>query len=172
MIKNEKQYVITKKKLKDFQSALELIKVSEDNINDLSFKLKTNSINSQIEVLKNELLEYETLKKGIKSISTRNIDSITTGIIKARIAKGYNHKKMAEILGTSEQQIQKYESEDYLNISIKKFQQIITALDINVFSIFNLENKKNTFLTPKNINVEDIQNKIRTRGTTVKMCHF
>jgi hypothetical protein len=105
MIKNEKQYAITKKKLKNFQDALELIASSNEDHNSLGYRLKFDSINSQMEDFKNEIAEYEKLKSGEYILNFDNIENINIGIIKARIIKGYNHKKMAELLGTSEQQI-------------------------------------------------------------------
>lgn len=173
MIKNEKQYNITKKNLRKFQDALNILSNSNNDKENILYKLKYDSINSQIEVFMKELVDYENLKNCKNSTILKDIYNINFGIIQARISKGYNHKKLAELLGTSEQQIQKYESEDYLNISIKKLQQILTVLDIQATTTFHLKkeinSKKNKFLLPKDIDTNAIKIKIRDRGTTVKM---
>ncbi|MGC4039516.1 MAG: helix-turn-helix transcriptional regulator [Flavobacterium sp.] len=173
MIKNEKQYGITKNKLKTFKDALDLLANSDIDHEGLLYKLKYDSINSQIEVFNKELLEYERLKSGESLCVSKDISNLTSGIIEARIAKGYNHKQMAELLDTSEQQVQKYESEDYLNISVKKMQQIISALGIDMRSTFQFkksEEKRNDFLIPAGLDAEAIQMRIRNNGSTVKIC--
>lgn len=174
MIKNEKQYAVTKKNLKKFQDAINLISASNSSNTPLLLKLQIDSIQSQIDIFEEDIKMYEGLKKGVITNVSRGFEDLSFGIIESRIAKGYNQKQFANLLNTSEQQVQKYESENYSNISLKRLQEIVACLDIEVDTIFNFNKKKHfnssDFLIPQGINPVLIQNKIRNRGTTVLMC--
>ncbi|WP_426092566.1 helix-turn-helix domain-containing protein [Flavobacterium sp. DSR3-2] len=174
MIKNEKQYGVTKNNLKKFQDAIKVISESSSSKNPLLLKLQIDSIQSQIDIFEEEMKMYEGLKKGEITNVSRGFEDLSCGIIESRIAKGYNQKQFAELLKTSEQQVQKYESENYSNISLKRLQEIVVVLDVDVDATFNFHKKRHfkasDFLVPQGINPDLIRNKIRSRGTTVKMC--
>ncbi|MCE7885255.1 MAG: XRE family transcriptional regulator [Actinobacteria bacterium ATB1] len=52
--------------------------------------------------------------------------------IKARIARGWTQRDLAERLGVAEQQIQRYESTQYTSASLARLSDIAKALDIDV----------------------------------------
>ncbi|MEM5564739.1 helix-turn-helix transcriptional regulator [Psychroserpens sp. AS72] len=175
MIKNEKQYRISKGKLKKFNEALDLIKKADNNgIHPLLIKAQIDSIDSQIEEFKHDISEYENLKTGKVTRFITSIGDLSKGIINSRIARGYNHEELGRKLGVSAQQIQKYEAENYLNTSLKKLIEVISILDVDAETEFNLEEKsihpEVHFLIPDGYNAELIQNKITNRGTTVEIC--
>ncbi|WP_396153113.1 helix-turn-helix domain-containing protein [Flavobacterium sp.] len=174
MIKNEKQYGVTKNNLKKFQDAIKVISENSNSKNPLLLKLQIDSIQSQIDIFEEEIKAYEGLKKGIITNVSRGFEDLSCGIIESRIAKGYNQKEFARLLKTSEQQIQKYESENYSNISLKRLQEIVVVLDVDVDTTFSFNKKRHfttsDFLIPQGINPVLIQNKIRNRGTTVLVC--
>jgi transcriptional regulator with XRE-family HTH domain len=173
MIKNEKQYGVTKNNLKKFQDAIKVIAESSSSKNPLLLKLQTDSLQSQIDIFEEEIAMYEGLKKGDIVNVSRGFEDLSCGIIESRIARGYNQKQFAELLKTSEQQVQKYESENYSNISLKRLQEIVVVLEVDVDSTFNFNKRKSfktsDFLIPQGINPDSIRTKIRNRGTTVKM---
>lgn len=173
MIKNEKQYRVTKNNLKKFKEALSIIITSSDSKNTLLLKLQTDSIQSQIDVFEQEIEIYEGLIDGKIAFVSKDFENLSAGIIESRIAKGLNQKQFAELLNTSEQQIQKYESENYSNISLKRLSEVVSCLGVNAKTTFRFNRKKpyavSDFMIPKGINAAEIQNKIRNRGTTVKM---
>lgn len=142
MIKNEKQYGVTKNNLKKFEDAIKVISNSSNSVNPLLIKLQIDSIQSQIDIFEKELKMYEGLKQGLITNVSRTFDDLSFGIIESRIAKGFNQKQFADLLKTSEQQVQKYESENYSNISLKRLQEIVSVLDVVVDVKFNF-NKKN-----------------------------
>jgi transcriptional regulator with XRE-family HTH domain len=174
MIKNEKQYGVTKNNLKKFLNAIKVISDSSSSKNPLLLKLQIDSIQSQIDVFEEEIKMYEGLKKGEITNISRGFEDLSYGIIESRIAKGYNQKQFAELLKTSEQQVQKYESENYSNISLKRLQEIVVVLDVDVDTTFKFNKKRHftasDFLVPQGVNTIEIRNRIRSRGTTVSMC--
>lgn len=174
MIKNEKQYGVTRNNLKKFQDAIKVISESSSSKNPLLLKLQIDSIQSQIDVFQEEIEIYEKLKQGAITNVSRSFEDLSIGIIESRIAKGYNHKQLAELINASEQQVQKYEAENYSNISLKRLQEIVIVLEVDIDAKFNFNKKRHfatsDFLVPQGINPDLIRNKIRSRGTTVKMC--
>ena len=49
-------------------------------------------------------------------------------LIRARIARGLSHRQLAQLVGLKEQQIQRYESNDYSNVDLGRVQEIARAL--------------------------------------------
>jgi transcriptional regulator with XRE-family HTH domain len=174
MIKNEKQYGVTKNNLKKFQDAIKVISESSSSKNPLLLKLQIDSIQSEIDIFEEEIKTYEGLKKGEITNVSRAFEDLSYGIIESRIAKGYNQKQFAALLDTSEQQVQKYESENYSNISLKRLQEIVVVLEVDVDTTFKFNKKRHftasDFLVPQGVNTIEIRNRIRNRGTTVSMC--
>jgi len=63
MIKNEKQYLITKNKLNDMNRALEQSLNSKVKMNKVIYEAMLEGIKSQISDLMEEIQEYENLKQ-------------------------------------------------------------------------------------------------------------
>ncbi|SDL24322.1 helix-turn-helix domain-containing protein [Kriegella aquimaris] len=176
MIKNEKQYRITKNELKKFKDALVLLKKSNvTDIHPLLIKAQYDSIESQIQELEEEVLEYEKLKSGEVKKIVIDINDISTGLINARIARGYNHEKLADLLGIKAQQIQKYESENYTKTSLNRLLEIIKILEIGGETVLSLSNRKIErssfkFSLPPNVDTEGIGRIIRDKHVPFEIC--
>jgi HTH-type transcriptional regulator/antitoxin HigA len=175
MIKNERQYHITKSKLKKFNEAIKIIEETQNDEDPLLVKLQLDSIRSQIEVFEIEIAEFEKLKSGEIDYFSTDIFNLSEGIINSRIAKGLNHKELGDLLGVSEQQVQKYESENYKGTSLNRLQEIISILGIRVETIFKLSQDDSLdtnvdFLIPEDLNICEIRKKIKRRQTTFEIC--
>jgi ribosome-binding protein aMBF1 (putative translation factor) len=135
MIKNDRQYNITKTQAKKFAKALRGIskKESPQNIHPALAKAQREAIKSQYEELQQELKEYEELKSGKrKTIKVNSFDHLPTALIQARIARGLTQKELAQELGLTEQQIKRYEASSYAKASLVRIKQIIDALNIKI----------------------------------------
>lgn len=134
MIKNERQYRITKAQVARLDRALAELTQSSDkegNIPLLLLKAEREGINSQLTDLCAELKEYEKLKDGKYVIPRLDLfTEFPLALIKARIAKGLTQKELAERLGLKEQQIQKYESTEYTSASLSRIKEVAQALGI------------------------------------------
>jgi HTH-type transcriptional regulator/antitoxin HigA len=131
MIKTEAQYNNTKKLIKQFESSIaNLVDSSETN----EFKqLEIAGLKSQLEDLTKEICEYEALKSGhIRSILVEDLTQVYKILIQARIANGLTQKQLAIKLGVAEQQIQRWEANDYDSISFGTMQEILLALNITI----------------------------------------
>ena len=136
MIRNERQYRITKTKLNEFQLALvELKKLPEPTeINDkLDYQLDLDTLSSQIEEFEEEIAEYESLQRGtVEQLILESFDQLPQALIKARIVRGLTQEKLAEILEVKPQQVQRDEANLYAGASFTKLLAIQKALHLEI----------------------------------------
>lgn len=135
MIKNEKQYQITSKKLDEFKEAISHLKNSIDVNPDLR-SIQIGALQAQIEVMESDLEEYLQLKGGqIRQIEIKSFRELPEVMIKARIAKRLTQTELAEKLKMKTQQLQRYEWENYESASLSRICEVLLALDINSMNI-------------------------------------
>ena len=132
MIKNERQYRITKAQSERFSQTLANFRLrSGENagIHPLIAKAQEDALMSQISDLASELREYESLKSGhFPKDHLDMINDLADVLIKARVAQGLTQKDLAELLGLKEQQIQRYEATDYASASLARIKEIASVL--------------------------------------------
>lgn len=135
MIKNERQYKITKAQAARFSFALKSLRQRSRNDNSpapLIGKSQEDALRSQLADLESELREYESLKAGNFEFKDLNVLSeLPTALIKARIAQGLSQRDLAERLKLKEQQIQRYEATDYASVSLERIKKVVDALRAN-----------------------------------------
>ena len=136
MIKNERQYRITKAQAQKFQLALTQLKAGAEESAQLPPRLRQaemDAIESQWESLQAEITEYEALLNGRqKSFSPGSFEELPRMLIKARIASGLTQRELAGRLGLKEQQIQRYEATEYASASLSRVNAVIQALNVEV----------------------------------------
>lgn len=135
MIKNNIQYIALKKEVdgfdayfKDYDKRLE-----SQNLHPIQKKLylDTALIRHKENITKIE--EYEAIKnKEITELKITNCDDFPKLLIQSRIANGWSHKDLAEKLMTQEQQVQRFEQNDYLTTSFERVLQTMRALGIEI----------------------------------------
>ena len=132
MIKNERQYRITKAQAAKLEAALEAFSAQsagDRKTHPRLIKAQADALRSQLESLRGELREYEKIKTG--EVAPPDLDYITLVpqvLIFARIAAGLSQKELAERLGMPEQQIQRYEATEYASVSLARIMEIAKAL--------------------------------------------
>ena len=132
MIKNERQYRITKAQASRFRQTLENIRrrsADTPGLNPRIAQAQEEAVQSQVADLEQELREYQSLRAGGFELEELHaIDGVATALIKARIARGLSHKDLAERLGLKEQQIQRYEATDYVSASLGRIREVANVL--------------------------------------------
>jgi len=132
MIKNEKQYKISKKKLSEVLEKINKIK-SNNKEESLKQQLVLASIEDFKDQLEKEIKEYETLKSGrSKILKERNIADLPSMIIEYKIANNLTHKELANRLGLKEQQLQRYESEGFRTVSFQNLIKFIKLMNLDL----------------------------------------
>lgn len=136
MIKNERQYRITKAQADKFEEALARALGPSDsngNLHPLILKAQQDALRSQLEELREQLEEYDALRSGKHSVFILDsFEDLPRALIKARIALGLSQKELADRLGIKEQQLQRYEADEYATASIVRLKQVIQALGLRV----------------------------------------
>jgi HTH-type transcriptional regulator/antitoxin HigA len=139
MITNERQYRITSAqlvKLKtaignfDFREATKRIK------SKILAKAEIEALRSEYENLSMQLHEYETLKSGtVEILKASNLEELPSILIRARIVKGLSQRQLADAIGLKEQQIQRYEAEEYASANLRRLADVSNALSLSITEI-------------------------------------
>jgi transcriptional regulator with XRE-family HTH domain len=134
MIKNERQYRITKVQAEKFQRALnDLGEANTAQMHPVERQVYEGAIQSQLDDLLTELADYESLRAGTHNVlEVASFNELPMALIKARIAAGLSQRELADRLNLKEQQIQQYEATEYAAASMSRVQEIINALGILV----------------------------------------
>ena len=135
MIQNERQYLVTKTKIQDLEQALLTLECDRELAADSHprlIKMQKLALESQIQTMYAELSEYESLKNGTAKISISRLEELPIVLIKARIAAGMTQKELAERIGIKEQQIQRYEANQYQAVGFDRLLEIATSLGIKL----------------------------------------
>lgn len=138
MIKNERQYRITKAQAEKFEQALGQLAASEPakQENLLLWQLQKEAIESQLHELREELEEYEALTNSSSSQSIglvlHSLSELPAALIKARIAAKLSQKALGERLGLKEQQIQRYEATEYASANLARVIEVSETLGLKL----------------------------------------
>ena len=132
MIKNERQYRISKAQAAKFEEALRAFLAESRNdrtTHPRLIKAQKDAIQSQLESLRRELTDYEDLESGnMPAPDLEYISVVPRDLIRARIASGLSQKELAERLGMPEQQIQRYEAKEYESVSLARISEVAKVL--------------------------------------------
>jgi DNA-binding XRE family transcriptional regulator len=135
MIKNEREYRITKANLAGFEGGL----VANDNrefpsnVDPGMKKLMHDAIASEIEVLRAQVNHYEKLRDGhITSREITSLHELPAVLIEARIAARLTQRQLAKRIGVAEQQVQRWEANDYSGVGVHRLQEIADALGVQI----------------------------------------
>ncbi len=135
MIKNEQEYQCTKEWLQRFEQSIHELDTNEDlKAEPIRWQLHRDSYQSQIEELKEQILEYERLincdNSQVLKIKVDSLNELPDALIKARIAAKMTQQQLADILGIDEQQVKHYEKTDYQCASFVDLLEVSTALGV------------------------------------------
>ena len=133
MIQNERQYKITQTKLRDLKLDRATLDLPDFDLHPRLILARKNSLNILIGELEQEIAEYDRLKSGqITKFPIESLQDLPNVMIKARIAVGMTQKELAEKIGVQEQQIQRYEANNYRAVGLDRLQEVMSALDIRI----------------------------------------
>lgn len=134
MIKNEKQYRMTKTQADRFRQALAELGARPNRSRTARLgKAEIDALKSQLHDLETELKEYESLRSGKRRTLTLNsIEDLPRTLIQARIASGLSQEGLAHKLGVKTQQIQRYEATDYQSANLERINEIARLLGVKL----------------------------------------
>ena len=130
MIRNEREYKITRTQAKLFADALQDFKSHPPVGDAILVKAQRDSLTAQLEDLTDEISVYEALKGSQQTfINLNELEHLPERLIQTRIAVGFSQKQLAKELGVSPQQVQKDEASAYQNSSFAKLLQVARILE-------------------------------------------
>jgi ribosome-binding protein aMBF1 (putative translation factor) len=134
MIKNERQYRITKAQADRFERSMaETMTSPNPAIHPKLRKAELDALRSQLDDLRSELREYEALRSGKRRVlSLASIEELSRTLIQARIAAGLSQEELALRLGLKPQQVQRYEATNYRTASLQRVNEVGRALGVTL----------------------------------------
>lgn len=135
MIKNEKQYRITKAQARRFEEALAELNQQQrpPSVTPRLWHAQRDAAESQLLELRQQLSAYEQLQTGKnKEIVLEAVEDLPKTLIRARIAAGLTQEGLANRLGVKTQQIQRYEATEYEGASFARIRKVIQALGLRM----------------------------------------
>jgi DNA-binding XRE family transcriptional regulator len=135
MIRNERQYRITRAHADKFREAIDAGERAgpAPKVHARLHKASLDAMRSQREDLERDLKTYDELKRGRgrKSLAG-TLAELGTLLIQARIARGWTQRELAERLGLQMQKIQQYEATEYESASLARLLQVWQAVGAEV----------------------------------------
>lgn len=135
MIKNERQYRITRAQAEKFERSLaELVaKPDTPDVHPALHRAQIEALRSQLGDLKAELEEFQSLRSGKRRVvKLTSFDDLPRALVQGRIAAGLSQQDLAVKLGIKEQQVQRYEASDYQSASLARVSAVVRALGLRV----------------------------------------
>jgi ribosome-binding protein aMBF1 (putative translation factor) len=135
MIKNSKQLKIDKVEVSNLQDLLrDMDQLKKENSIDLMKQLQYDIYKRRIQELTEQIKEYESLVSGkLNSLEFNSTnDNFENSIVSFRLASGLTQKELADKIEVHEQQIQRYEQQDYLKASFERVIQLLKVLGVRI----------------------------------------
>jgi|GEM_PF-1905502 hypothetical protein len=169
IIRNKKQYTTVHKQL---QNLLEDIKDTEQvlkqNPEEIQLKLQLSTFKKGAKKLQHIMNEYKRLTSDqLTSLTFDSLkDDMNKAIISFRIASGISQKELAKEMYIQEQQIQRYEQNDYLSASFERILQLLEVLEVQIVLKKDFHKQVKEYFSPELL---EINNKIKERGTLLNI---
>ncbi|MFL6098557.1 MAG: helix-turn-helix transcriptional regulator [Actinomycetales bacterium] len=130
MIRNERQYRVSTTQRE--RLAGDLAQLESADAPEWVKEASRVEMNAQIVELDAELSDYVALRDHSRPFSSEvtQLADLPRTLIEARIASHMTQKELAERLSLREQQIQRYEANDYAGASVARLQEVMAALDV------------------------------------------
>jgi transcriptional regulator with XRE-family HTH domain len=144
MITNERQLQIAKGEIERFEAALE-DQLFDAAIDPAILSAQREALTAQLEELRRDVTAYVNLKEGrVRTFEMITLSDLPKVLISARIASGMTQKELAERLSLKEQQIQRYETQNYEGASFARVADVADAIGLDVPNFIRLPDASST----------------------------
>jgi transcriptional regulator with XRE-family HTH domain len=132
-ILHERQYWMTRSKLRELEAELERARGNADQLPSRMHEAVLKSLNSRIVGLACEISVYEATKKsGGMRFDFESLADLPLALLRARLSLGWTQERLAEELNMRKQQIQRYERTFYESASFRRILEVASALGVGV----------------------------------------
>ena len=139
MIYSDKQYRISSGELTKLKNALAAAETQSSN-EEWIRELEIEGLKSQIAEIEADITQYGLLKAGeISFAKSYSLDTLPGVLIQARIAAGMSQSDLARALGLKPQQVQRYETTEYMSASLSRLVEVANILNVHTTGLFDTE---------------------------------
>lgn len=135
MIANERQYRISLAALRRFEEGLAALERSgpSPDVHPRIHQAMIEATESERDELRAQLDRYDDLRSGrVAQRILNSLRELPIALIEARIAARLTQRELAERLGVAEQQVQRWEANEYAGVGLDRLQAIADALGVQV----------------------------------------
>lgn len=134
MITNEREYRITRRWLARFEAAATTPSATErSDVHPRVRQAMRDAAASEAEGLREQVRRYEQLRDGkITSWEAESLRELPLVLKEARVAAGLTQRELAERLGAAEQQVQRWEANDFRGVGLDRVQDVADALGLRI----------------------------------------
>lgn len=135
MITNERQYRISFAALRRFEEGLAALESSapDPDVHPRIHQAMIEATESERDEFRDQLVRYDDLRSGrVAQRTLHSLRELPIALIEARIAARLTQRELAERLGVAEQQVQRWEANDYTGVGLDRLQAIADALGVQV----------------------------------------
>jgi|ERR1039458_4217755 DNA-binding transcriptional regulator YiaG len=135
MITNERQFRISNAQLKRFDEALAAQTATgpSPEVRPRIHQAMLDATASERDELRAQLERYDDLRSGrVGQRTLTSLRELPIVLIEARIAARLTQRELAERLSVPEQQVQRWEANDYSGVGVDRLQQVADALELQV----------------------------------------
>lgn len=156
MIKNDRQYEYSKKKLHEFEEDLRAIR-KKYILDKNKVALLSQGYIEHIIQFKNEIKEYEEMKKAPlpEVLQIHNLNEINRSIVRFRIARKITQEGLAQKIGCKQSDISRLERDGYYGYTIGQLDKIMASLGVKV--ALNLIPKENTMAEQERQKIKELE---------------
>lgn len=134
ILQNERQYEFTRAQLAKLEAAHQNAEALPSDTPAIARRAHQSGIALLMGDLREQLAEYEGLRAG--KVKTLALDEVLAQLpetlVRARIARGWTQRQLAQALGTSEQQVQKDEAGAYARANLEKLNRVAQTLGVSL----------------------------------------
>ena len=156
MIKNDRQYEYSKKKLHELEEDLRAIR-KEYILDKNKVALLSQGYIEHIIQFKNEIKEYEEMKKAPlpEVLQIHNLNEINRSIVRLRIARKITQEELAQKMSCKQSDISRLERDDYYGYTIGQLDKTMASLGVKV--VLNLIPKENTMAEQERQKIKELK---------------
>lgn len=138
MITNERQLQIARRDIQRFQAAVDG-DMAEAGVDPAILRAQRDAAAAQIAELQSQIDAYLRLRSGkVREFRIASLSDLPAALISCRIASGMTQRELADRLSLKEQQIQRYEVQNYQGASFARVADVADAVGIELPSELRL----------------------------------
>ena len=133
MITNDVQYRNTKAWVARFEADIADLELAMPEPRSRLQQAKIDATRSQADDLEEQVTAYEALRSGtVRTFEAATLLGLADALVKARVARGWTQRRLADELGVAEQQVQRYEATGYASASLARLADVADALGVTI----------------------------------------